>query len=70
VPKNVWREVYQGRSQKLCRVFVIEVTFFLVLFGAFAFGAGGRVVGISVFRGTAFGSEADVFYVGCSGLFQ
>jgi hypothetical protein len=54
VPKSVWREVYQGRWQQLRRVqkieFAVEVIFYLVLFGAFVYGAyaGGRVVGFGL----------------------
>ena len=51
---SVWREVYQGRWQELRRVqkieFVIEVIFFLALFGRFLYGAyaGGRLVGFGL----------------------
>jgi len=60
VPKSIWREVYQGRWQRLGRVqkaeFVIEVIFFLALFGGFVYGAysGGKLVGF----GLAFGCVA------------
>jgi hypothetical protein len=48
--KYVWREVYQGRWQQLRTVhkieFLIEVIFFLALFGGFLYGAyaGGKLV--------------------------
>jgi hypothetical protein len=60
VPKSVWREVYQGRWQQLPKVqqieFVIEVIFFLALFGGSLYGAyaGGRLVGFGLtFAGAA-----------------
>ena len=59
--KYVWREVSQGRWQQLRTVqkieFVIEVIFFLALFGAFLYGAysGGRLVGFGLaFVGVGF----------------
>ena len=57
VPKSAWREVYQARWQQLLRVqkieFVIEVIFFLALFGGFIYGAyaGGRLVGFGLVFG-------------------
>lgn len=50
----VWREVYQGRWQKLRAVqkieFLIEVIFFLALFSGFVYSAyaGGRFLGFGM----------------------
>lgn len=43
MPKNVWREVYRGRWRELRPVqkaeFVVEIVFFILFLGGFAYNA-------------------------------